>query len=217
MNNRLYKPVSKLNQLSLMLSYKGRKIRLRPIQVNDKERSIIWRNDPEVRDMSLSYRFPVTEVMEDNWYRKALTGEDHQRVLFSIENVDDRKHIGFANLYNLDYIASVCYFSILIGDKEEQGKGKSREAMHLLFRFAFEHLNIRKINLEVASFNKKAIRLYNSFSFTTEGVLKQQLYINGDYHDKISMCIFKDDYYKKYSDIKVVNSILEIPDYQKIR
>lgn len=185
-----------------MFNYKGSKIQLRPLRPDDKERSIIWRNDPEIRDMALSYRFPVTDVMEDTWYRKALTGEDESKVYFSIENLNDGKHIGFVHLYNIDYLARVAYFGVVIGDKTEHGKGKATEAMHILFCFAFLQLNLRKLNLEVASFNYKALSLYEMFGFKREGILKQQIFISGKYYDKHSMCIFRDEYFEKYPHFK---------------
>ncbi len=183
-----------------MFSYKGKKIQLRPLQLADKERSIIWRNDPDIRDMALSYRFPVTEAMEDNWYKKVMTGEDPTKVFFAIENISDGKHIGFIHLYNIDYIAANAYFGVTIGDKSEHGKGKASDAMHILFQFAFKHLNLHKINLEVASFNTKAVELYHKFGFKREGVLRKQLYISGQYFDKYCMGIFREEYFKKYPE-----------------
>lgn len=160
--------------------------------------------------MALSYRFPVTGQMEDNWYQKMLSGDDQSKVYFAIENVSDGKHIGFIHLYNIDYIASTAYLGIIIGDKTEHGKGKSREAMHIMLQFAFKQLNLRKVNLEVAAFNPKAINLYSSLGFKTEGVFKEQIFMNGMYYDKHSMAIFRDEYYKLYpafsaQEIKDVN------------
>lgn len=185
-----------------MFSYKGKKIKLRPVQVADRERSIIWRNDPEIRDMALSYRYPVTDLMEDSWYQRVLSGDDKTKVYFAIENLNDGKHIGFINLYNIDYIANTAYFGIVIGEKSEHGRGKAVEAMHICFLFAFKELNLRKINLEVISNNRRAIEIYHSFGFSDEGVLKQQLYINGQYHDKVEMCIFRSEYFEKYPEYK---------------
>jgi UDP-4-amino-4,6-dideoxy-N-acetyl-beta-L-altrosamine N-acetyltransferase len=181
-----------------MFSYEGRNVRLRPLQLSDKERSIIWRNDPEIRDRALSYRFPVTDAMEDNWYTKMMTGDDSTKVYFSIENKDDNKHIGFIHLYDIDYISSTCYFGIIIGERDQHGKGKSVDAMHIMFRYAFNYLNLRKINLEVASFNHKAFRIYKKFGFVEEGVLRQQIFMCGNYYDKITMGLFKEEYYTHY-------------------
>lgn len=190
-----------------MFSYKSKKIQLRPLQLSDMARSILWRNDPDIRDMTLSYRFPVTQVMEENWYRKSMAGEDHTKVFFAIENNDDGKHIGFTHLYNIDFISSNAYFGIVIGDKSEHGKGKSKEAIHLILQFAFKQLNLHKINLEVASFNKKAIAVYRSFGFSTEGILKEQIFMDGLYYDRISMAIFRDDYYQLYPHYKAMEII----------
>lgn len=148
--------------------------------------------------MALSYRYPVTTQMEDNWYEKALSGHDQSKVYFAIENISDGKHIGFTHLYNIDYISSVAYLGIVIGDKTEQGKGKAREAMHILLQFAYKQLNIRKVNLEVAAFNPKAIDLYKSLGFKTEGIFKEQIFMNGRYYDKHSMALFRDEYYHLY-------------------
>ncbi len=185
-----------------MFSYKGRKIQLRPLHRDDIERSIKWRNDPVIRDMALSYRYPVTELMEESWYKKMLTGEDRSTVYFSIENLDDENHIGFIHLYNIDYLARVAYFGVVIGERSEHAKGKATEAMHILFNYAFLELNLRKLNLEVASFNIRALTLYNKFGFESEGLLKQQIFISGKYYDKHCMCIFRDSYFEKYPDYK---------------
>lgn len=201
-NNKKPELVFRSRYLSMVFSYKSKKIKLRPVQLSDKERSLLWRNDPEIRDMTLSYRYPITQEMEDSWYKRVLSGEDQSRVYFAIDNIEDDKHIGFIHLYNIDYIASNAYFGITIGDKSEHGKGKAREAIHLLVQFGFKLLNLHKINLEVASFNTIAIGLYRSFGFKTEGILKDQLFIDGLYHDKISMSIFRDEYYELYPEFR---------------
>ncbi len=185
-----------------MFNYKGKKILLRPLDPGDIERSIIWRNDPEIRDMALSYRYPVTVAMEESWYKKMLTGDDRSMIYFSIDNIEHQNHIGFIHLYNIDYLARNAYFGIIIGDKTEQRKGKATEAMHILFCYAFLQLNLRKISLEVASFNKRALSLYDSFGFKNEGILKQQIFLSGKYYDKYSMCIFRDEYLEKYPQYK---------------
>lgn len=186
-----------------MFSYKGRKIQLRPVQPDDKERSIIWRNDPEIGDMALSYRYPVMDSMEDSWYKKILTGEDQSNVYFSIVNITDGKHIGFVHLYNIDYIARNAFLGIVIGDKSEHRNGKATEAIHIIICYAFMQLNLIKINLEVASFNNKAISLYKTLGFMTEGILRKQLFLSGKYYDKQCMCIFRDDYYIQYPEYKL--------------
>ncbi|MBI5681835.1 MAG: GNAT family N-acetyltransferase [Deltaproteobacteria bacterium] len=164
------------------------------------EKSIIWRNDPDTRENALGYRFPVTEKMEDKWYESALDDQSRTRVIFAIVSLKDNALIGFIHLNRIDWIARVAYFGITIGDKEFQGKGMGPDAMEILFNYAFELLNLRKICLEVASFNEKAIRLYQRFGFKEEGVLKEQLFLEGNYHDVVLMRLFDSEFRKNHEN-----------------
>lgn len=182
-----------------IISYEGKKVRLRPLKAEDKEYTIIWRNDPEVRDISLGYRFPITEPMESKWYDTYLDDTNKNTVFFAIEDLSDGKFVGIIGLREIDWISRTSYFSIIIGEQNKQGRGIGSDAMHILYRYAFECLSIRKICLEVASFNERAIKFYKNFGFKIEGTLKEQIYYGNNFYDMIIMSFFKDDYYKKYS------------------
>lgn len=183
-----------------MITYKGEKTRLRPIRKSDVEKSINWRNDPDIRDNALGYRFPVTEKMEDKWYESALDDQSKTRVMFAIEAVEDDALIGFIHLSQIDWISRRCYFGITIGEKNYQGKGMAADSMRILFNYAFECLNLRKICLEVVSFNDKAIRLYRKFGFVEEGILKEHLYLEDAYHDIVLMRVLNSEFRKKYKN-----------------
>lgn len=173
-----------------MISYKGKKTRLRPIHKNDIEKSLIWKNDPEIRENVQGYRFPVTERMEEIWYESALNGQSRTKVIFSIESLKDNMFVGFIELNQIDWISRRCSFGITIGEKEYQNIGIGKDSIILLFNYAFEYLNIRKICLEVAAYNTKAINLYKKIGFIEEGILKEHLYLNNKYHDIILMRLF---------------------------
>ena len=136
--------------------------------------------------------------MEDKWYESALDDQSRTRVIFAIESLEDDALIGFIHLNQIDWISRRCYFGITIGEKEYQGKGMGPDSMRILFNYAFECLNLRKICLEVATYNKNAINLYNKFGFVEEGRLKKHVYLEGDYHDIVLMRIFDSEYREKY-------------------
>jgi UDP-4-amino-4,6-dideoxy-N-acetyl-beta-L-altrosamine N-acetyltransferase len=187
-----------LNKEPTMISYEGKKTKLRPIRKSDIEKSIRWRNNPDIRDNSLGYRFPVTEKKEEKWYESAMDDQSHSKVVFAIETIEDNNFIGFIHLNQIDWISRRCHFGITIGEKEYQGKGMGPDSMQILFNYAFNCLNIRKISLEVVSFNTHAIRLYKNFGFIEEGKLEEHLYLEGAYHDIIQMRIFDSDFREKY-------------------
>ncbi len=178
----------------IMISYVGKKVRLRPLRHADKAKTLAWRNDPEVREYMLGYRFPVTEPMEERWFENVLDDQTQKRVVFAIESLQDSVFIGITQLYQIDWISRLCFFGITIGEKDYHRLGLGRDSMHILFNYAFDGLNLRKICLEVVAYNKAAVQMYREFGFIEEGVLKQQVYLKGSYHDLILMRLLVDEF-----------------------
>ena len=181
-----------------MLHYNGKQVLLRPLRKSDIESTLKWRNDPELRENVLGYRFPVTIEMEEKWYHEALMDQNQKRVFFAIETVEQNKLIGFTCLDKIDWIARIGFLGIIIGDKEYQGRKMAWEAMHILFSYAVNCLNLRKICLEVPGYNQRAIDLYLKFGFSEEGKLSGQIFLDGQYHDLILMGLLAEEYGRKY-------------------
>lgn len=180
-----------------MISYEGKKIRLRPITKFDLEKSIVWRNDPYTRENSLGYRFPVTEQMESTWYDSALKDQNGKRVIYAIESINDGIFIGIIQINRINWVNRVAYFGITIGDEDFRGKKIAEDSMNVFFNYVFNLLNIRKICLEVPSYNENAIKLYQRFGFIEEGLLKEHIYLAGNYFDIVLMRIFNSEFFEK--------------------
>lgn len=181
-----------------MISYQGEKTKLRPICKSDLEKSIIWRNTPDIRENVLGYRFPVTQKMEELWYESALNDQSGTRVIFAIEELENNILIGFIHLSQIDWISRRSDFGIVIGEKDFWGKGMATDSMKIIFKYAFECLNLRKICLEVVAFNNNAIRLYQKFGFEKEGRLKEHVYLENNYYDIVLMGLFNTKFREKY-------------------
>ncbi len=61
--------------------------------------------------------------------------------------------------------------------------------MKLLLHYAFGTINLHRVELAVFSFNERAIRSYEKLGFQREGVQREVLYYDYEYHDAISMSI----------------------------
>jgi RimJ/RimL family protein N-acetyltransferase len=82
---------------------------------------------------------------------------------FAIETLEDNKYIG----------------------------GCGTDALHVLIKFIFEQLNINKIKLNTFSFNKGGIKAFEKVGFKVEGILREELFRDGQYHDIYVMALFK--------------------------
>lgn len=61
-------------------------------------------------------------------------------------------------------------------------------------KFGFETLNLHRIELEVYSFNNRAIRTYEKLGFKKEGVLRDTVIVDNKYHDTIIMAILENEW-----------------------
>jgi len=166
----------------------GEKVILRPVHSDDVKKFFKWRNDLEIKTFSLMHPFPVTLESEEDWYENISRSKDNGMVIFSI--VENNNVVGFIKLFNINWIHRFCYFGIVIGEKSAHGKGIGTEATKLIIDYAFNILNLKKIILEVVDFNEKAISLYKKIGFIEEGRLKQNVFLNGKWHDVLIMSLF---------------------------
>lgn len=174
--------------------YEGELVRFRAMRESDLDMAQAYINDPEVaRNLSPRTPFLATAKDEKDFLDSISFTKDTYN--FAIEAKDTNKYIGGCGVNEIDWKNSVATVGIMIGDKNYWSKGYGTDAMKLLVKFIFEQMNINKIKLCVYSFNERAKKCYLKTGFKEEGVLRQELYRDGAYHDIITMGILKSEYF----------------------
>jgi RimJ/RimL family protein N-acetyltransferase len=92
--------------------------------------------------------------MEADWIEAVLKDQSRTRAIFAIEDKADGAFVGLVYLHNIDWFARNTEFGMLIGERSRQGKGLAREALALVVGYAFETLNLNRVFLRVATFNR---------------------------------------------------------------
>jgi RimJ/RimL family protein N-acetyltransferase len=167
----------------------GEIVRLRPFRRSDLSRVIAWRRDDELRRGALWSDAPFGIREAERWLRAVSDRTDSSRATFAIELRESTRLVGLTNLTRIDRRAGTAYFGLVVGEKDCWGKGVARETLHLMLRRAVA-LRLRKILLEVASDNPRAIALYQRAGFATEGVLRCQIPRGQDFADVVIMAVF---------------------------
>jgi len=168
---------------------RGEQVRLRPFRREDLPRVIAWRRDEELRRGALWSEAAFGPREAQRWLRAVSTGTDSSRVTLAIELRADGRLVGLTNLTRIDRRAGTAYFGIVIGEKDCWGKGVASESLRLMLRRA-AGLRLRKVLLEVAADNPRAVALYRRAGFETEGVLRRQLVRPDGLVDVIVMAFF---------------------------
>lgn len=170
-------------------------VKLRALTLADIEKTLSWHNQEDISDLYLGHPFPVNIEMERKWYEKILTS-NFPITVFGIELVQDEKLVGLTLLKEINLINRSAEIAIYIGDKDQRGKGLSKEATIQTLCFGFYKLGLNRICLKVLEENERALKLYDSIGFIREGVLRKSVFKNDQYKNELVMSILKDEFNK---------------------
>lgn len=170
---------------------KGQKIYLSPLEEGDLAQSRLWVNDKSLWPLMLRY-LPVTSKDQKNWYEALVS--DPAKAVFAVRTNKGKKHVGNTGFYEIDSVHRRANFWILIGAKEDWGKGYGTEAIQKMVAYGFENLNLNRIYLDVAEENQPAVRVYKKSGFFQEGLFREHCFIEGKYRNVLRMALLKKDY-----------------------
>jgi RimJ/RimL family protein N-acetyltransferase len=173
----------------------GERVYLRPIGLDDTDLYFRTLFHPEVRRLTGTQKSFTREQIYR--YIEGKT-QDPSSLLLLIALRETDEVIGDIALQNIDGMNRNANIRIAIFSQDHQGRGLGTEAMRLLLDYGFGILNLHRIELNVFSYNARAIRAYEKLGFQREGVQREALYYNHQYHDSIIMSILEDEYRAKH-------------------
>jgi RimJ/RimL family protein N-acetyltransferase len=142
--------------------------------------------------MRVGILFPMRPEDEEKWY-SSLNPSSDKEYSFAIELKNGGTYLGGCGVHGIDAKNRNAMVGLFLG-KEHCGKGYGTDALQVLVRFCFQEINLNRVKLGVFSFNKRAIRCYEKVGFRTEGVLRQEIYRNGRYHDTVLMGMLRSEW-----------------------
>lgn len=172
----------------------GKKVCLRPFGKDDVPYIQRWSNDAEIRKLTGEVA-PMSRVEAEKFYRELCA--DKERMWFVIVLKKGNRVIGEAGLLRMFKPWRCTDMTVIIGEKDEWGKGYGTEAGRLLLEFAFKQLHFHRISVGVVGLNHRALRFWEGLGFKKEGVERDGYYYDNKFSDFIMMSILEDEYRKK--------------------
>jgi RimJ/RimL family protein N-acetyltransferase len=174
---------------------RGKSVLLRPFKRSDISYFLKWFNDPEILQY-LDMYLPMTEMSEEKFIEELGTTRAGIDVLLVIEAIegDSSRPIGNCGLHQISPKDHNAVFGIIVGERDYWSKGYGLEAARLLLDYGFQQLNLHRISSSAISFNERSIKLHRKVGFREEGCLRQAMFKNGQYHDRVEFGILREEW-----------------------
>lgn len=165
-------------------------IYLRPMTWDDTDLIVRWRNSDAVR-LNFIYQEPFTREGHENWIRNMVeTGKVVQMII--CETKDDTP-LGSVYIRDLDRQHNKAEYGIFIGEESARGRGVGTAAARLMLEYCFQEEKLHRVFLRAFASNARAIRSYEKAGFVREGLLRDDVCIEGEYRDIVWMAAVNPD------------------------
>ena len=115
---------------------------------------------------------------------------------FTFEIINDENVIGELKLKSFRWFNRKAEISIFIL-KEFRNKGYGSEAIGTIIKYAFEKLNLHRLEAEVIEYNEGSKKMIEGFGFILEGRLREAKYSTGKYYDILQYGLLKSEFNKR--------------------
>ena len=168
------------------------------VAVNSKWANLVckWMNDPKVRHY-LRNIWPQTLEEVKKLLESLPNRQMRELIVFTVYHKHAKRPIGSIGFNQINWVSRNANIFINIGEPEFWGKGIAGEASKLMINYGFTELNLHKIYAGVFTPNKRSLRVFQKLGFEKEAILKEEMYIDGQYHDIHKFALFKRDWKMK--------------------
>jgi len=161
----------------------GQRVTIRKSTEQDHELISKWLDDKLGRYFLLSRTTAKRTTLD------TLISSEHH--IIGIVTLPDDTSIGVMAFLNYDVLQFKAELRKLIGNPKMRGKGLGKEATRLWIRYGFESLDLIKIYVNTLETNLANIRLNEDLGFRVEGILRNEIFVDGVYHDVLRMGLLR--------------------------
>lgn len=170
----------------------GKNILLRAIEADDLHALHRWSNDPEVQYGLGGWHFPLSKASLQNWVSSFRHDSDDQRFVIEARGAGS---IGLVTLTAINWKDRNGFHGILIGERDQRGKGFAADAIVSIMRYAFEELGLQRLDTSIVEYNTPSLALHiDKCGWTKEGQKEQAVFRKNRFWANIMLGMTRDQY-----------------------
>lgn len=139
----------------------------------------------------MSWMDRVIDVSDTYAFLRASEKEAYEHTAFKAGIWQEGALIGCIDLHQIDWLNGSARIGYWL-DEAHTGRGIMTRAVHLLTEYAFEALDLHRIEIHVATENHRSRRIPERLGFEHEGVLREVQRLRGTYYDHAVYATLRD-------------------------
>ena len=163
---------------------KSKNIQLRPLEMSDLNLLYEWENNPLVWSISNTIAPYSKHILLQYIENSGSDIYTSKQLRLVIERTDNKKAVGFIDLFEFDPYNSKVGVGILIAESKERNKGWATEALDLMVQYVNKHLGVKQIYCNITTDNNKSIQLFEKANFILSGTKKDWIRVQDKWLDE---------------------------------
>ncbi|WP_026897144.1 GNAT family N-acetyltransferase [Daejeonella oryzae] len=173
----------------------SKNIYLRPMEIADVRIKVKWLNDEQVRKTLGFSDYPVSLLATEAWLKKVAGDSKRKDFMLCLQENDEP--IGFCGIKNIDLVNLKAESYLGIGNIDYWGKGIGLETKKVLLDYSFNFLNLNKVYSYHQADNEAMIKINLKLGAQREGLLREEIRLEGEMKDMVLMSVLRKDYFDK--------------------
>jgi RimJ/RimL family protein N-acetyltransferase len=168
-------------------------ISLRPLAESDVDSIMTWVNDRDVVGHIASFAGPPLSRDDELAFIRRTLASATDRV-WSVLEASTGRYLGQVGIHQIHARSRVGRVACVIASRGDHGKGYGTAAVRAVVDRGFGELGLHKLWLMVFRRNERGRRLYGRIGFASEGVLRDEYFHDGAWHDMVRMSLLANEW-----------------------
>lgn len=168
---------------------------LRPMNDDDLEQVLFWRNAPSVRKYMYT-RHEISWQEHKQWWDRVKASRDLAYLIYCDKSGAPMGVVAFTSIDRRNLHSSWAFYA-----SPNAPKGVGSKMEFLALNYAFEELGLLKLWCEVLATNAPVIKLHQKFGFVTEGIFRKHHLYEGEWIDVYRLGIFRSEWQEKRQEM----------------
>ena len=160
----------------------GKRVRLTGVEKADAKTFSRWHNDAgylRLIDAQMARPRSEDDILKsfEEWEK------DPNTVAFAVRPLDSEEMVVLVMLEDILFQHGVAWLGMGMGDRNLWGQGYGSEAMALTLKYAFDELNLHRVQASIFEYNQRSISMCERQGFRREGVFREFMQREGRRYD----------------------------------